>query len=409
MADIFHNPFRPGAGHMPPYLAGRDKEKEEFTKHLDQTLILQNVVISGLRGVGKTVLLDTLRPEAMSRGWAWVGTDLSEASSLSEDNLAIRLLTDLSVFTSTIVLANRGVQQAGFIGQSTMVKETFSYAVLHHYYQSTPGLVADKLKRVLELVWSNVDHSRCKGIVFAYDEAQILSDHRQKDQYPLSVLLDVFQSIQRKGVPFMLVLTGLPTLFPKLVESRTFAERMFHILMLDRLEGTASREAILRPMKVVNCPVKFNEQSVEKIVQVTGGYPYFIQFVCREVFDLFIQQAAAGLELGVPVAEIVQKLDTDFFAGRWARATDRQRDLLSVISAMPNSESADFEFTGQETSSQSKQRLAKPFSPSHVNQLLTTLAESGLVYRNRHGKYSFAVPLLGRFVRRQAGFQEILT
>ena len=73
-------------------------------------------------------------------------------------------------------------------------------------------------------------------MIFAYDEAQNLADSPARDQYPLSLLLDVFQSIQRKNIPFMLALTGLPTLFPKLVEARTFAERMFRVVTLDRLD-----------------------------------------------------------------------------------------------------------------------------------------------------------------------------
>ena len=76
----FGNPFRPGAGHMPPYLAGRQKEKEEFLRMLDQELVLNNLVLTGLRGVGKTVLLDTLKPLAIQRQWLWVGADLSEMS-----------------------------------------------------------------------------------------------------------------------------------------------------------------------------------------------------------------------------------------------------------------------------------------------------------------------------------------
>lgn len=397
----FRNPFKPGAGHMPPYLAGREQETSEFKGMLDQKPVLQNIVLTGLRGVGKTVLLETFRPIAQQSGWAWIGTDLSESASLTEENLAIRLLTDLSVFTSSIVLATRGKQQAGFSGQSTLVQDTLGYQSLEGYFRNTPGLIADKLKRVLELIWQSVDQSKCKGIVFAYDEAQILADHRAKEQYPLSVLLDVFQSLQRKGIPYLLVLTGLPTLFPKLVEARTFAERMFHVLTLDRLGAQASREAIKKPIADANCPVKFSEGSVQTIAKISGGYPYFIQFVCREVYELFIQQGVSGQDMRVPVAEIEQKLDTDFFSGRWSRATDRQRDLMTIIADLEHAQEPDFEFSVQEVTALSKKGPAKPFSPSHVNQLLSSLADAGLVYKNRHGSYSFAVPLLGRYIRRQ--------
>lgn len=394
----FTNPFRPGAGHMPPYLAGRDAEKKEFARLLKQDTILENMILTGLRGVGKTVLLETLKPIAISEGWAWVGTDLSETSSLSEENIALRLLTDLSVFTSSIVISSRELQGMGFGGQKSVLQEALDFNLLQKIYSHTPGLVADKVKQVLETVWRFASHGKLKGIIFAYDEAQTMADHSAKDQYPLSLLLDVFQSIQRKGIPFMLLLTGLPTLYPKLVEARTFSERMFHVVFLDRLDDKASREAILTPIKSAKSTVSFDEKSVNTIVDISGGYPYFIQFICREVYDVFIQQLEAGQKASVPMQAIVQKLDTDFFSGRWAKATDRQRELLDIIARLPNSDS---EFTVQELVELSNKSLSKPFGRSHANQMLVSLASAGLVYKNRHGKYSFAVPLLGKFILRQ--------
>ena len=131
---------------------------------------------------------------------------------------------------------------------------------------------------------------------------------------------------------------------------------------------------------------------------MSGGYPYFIQFICREYFDTWLAQQHLGEKMIVASADILRKLDTDFFVGRWARATDRQRDLMQVVAALPN---CDSEFTVQEVSDRSKEVLEKPFSRSHVNQMLSSLSESGLVYKNRYGKYLFAVPLLSSFIKRQ--------
>ncbi len=400
----FDNPFRPGAGHMPPYLAGRQAEIREFLKLLGQTVIMQNLVLTGLRGVGKTVLLDTLRPRAIEKGWAWIGTDLSETSSLSEANLATRLLTDLSVFTSSLVVSRKKTKGIGFTARTTLVDETLGYAALKAIFDQAPGLVADKLKRVLEVAGEVVAANGRRGIVFAYDEAQTLADHGQKDEFPLSVLLDVFQSMQRKGAPFLLLLTGLPTLFPRLVEARTFSERMFHTITLDRLNEADSRQAITKPVERANCPIKLGRDAVDGIVASSGGYPYFIQFICREAFDIYIQQSAANQPMSASIHDIEYKLDNDFFYGRWSKTTDRQRELLSVIADLDH---ADDEFSVQDVATRSKMRLSKPFTPSHINQMLNTLAELGLAYRNRHGKYSFAVPLLGKFIRRQSAYEEL--
>ena len=396
----FSNPFRPGAGHPPPYLAGRHAERQEFLRLLRQTVIMENMVLTGLRGVGKTVLLDSFKPEAIRRGWLWVGTDLSESTSVSEETMAIRLCTDLAPVTSGVVVAVDEVRHPGFAMATDTIRRTLGYRELIEIYSNTPGLALDKLKTVLELAWGALSKSQnVPGIVFAYDEAQNLSDQSAKEQYPLSLLLDTFQSLQRKGLPLMLVLTGLPTLFPKLVEARTFAERMFRVVFLQSLNKEESEQAIRRPVEDSQCPVRLSDDSVETIVEQSGGYPYFIQFICREVYDAFMQRIDKGGQALVPVAEIERKLDADFFAGQWARATDRQRDLLFVISRLP---SCDDEFTGQGVVEESRRSSGKPFSSSHVNQMLVTLASQGLVYKNRHGKYSFAVPLLGRFIRRQA-------
>lgn len=400
----FKNPFRPGAGHMPPYLAGRTSEKAEFAKLLAQDPILQNLILTGLRGLGKTVLLETFKPMAVEAGWLWVGADLSESTSVSEQALALRLLTDLSIATAGVVFSVEEKRTAGLTAPVETSYKTLNFDTLLTLYTNVPGLVADKLKGVLELVWTYLAKLEVRGVIFAYDEAQNLGDRAEKDEFPLSVLLDVFQSLQRKNIPFMLVLTGLPTLFPKLVEARTFAERMFHVIFLDKLTEEESKEAIVTPISDSNCPVNFSDKSVKNICTITAGYPYFIQYVCREVFDVWSQKAASGEDTQpIPIVEILRKLDSDFFAGRWARATDRQRDLLKVIATLEN---CALEFTVQEVVDRSEQmqangKIEKAFSGSHVNQMLATLSDAGLVYKNRFGKYSLAVPLLDQFIKRQ--------
>src|SRR5439155_22359168 len=112
---------------------------------------------------------------------------------------------------------------------------------------------------------------------------------------PLYIFLDVFQSIQKKRIPFMLVLAGLPTLFSKLVDARTFSERMFEVIVLGKLNENDSREAITVPVQSKkNCPIRFNEDSIKLIINTSAGYPYFIQFICREAFDVFFQQLESG-------------------------------------------------------------------------------------------------------------------
>lgn len=399
MTAAFQNPFRPGTGHMPPYLAGREVEKNEFLKLLEQTVILQNLIITGLRGIGKTVLVESFKPIAQQQGWKWASSDLSEIVSASEDNLVKRLLTDISAITSSLVVKVQGENEMGFGTQKKEEEYRINLKVLEAMYANADGLAPDKLITVFRFVWSKLKELDIRGVVFAYDEAQNMSDKAERDQFPLSLLLDVFSKIQKEEIPFMLVLVGLPTLQTKLVSSRTYSERMFRVLVLKKLTNPQSEEAVTKPIEQSNCPVHFTEGAVRSIVGVSGGYPYFIQYICRETFDYYLHALdLGGVPPEIPLATIIAKLDSDFFAARWLKVSDRQRVLLKVISSLPN---CDDEFTISEVVEKTKVVLANPMSSSHVAQMLETLTNHGLVYKNRHGKYLLAVPLMANYVRRQ--------
>lgn len=402
------NPFKPGAGHMPPYLAGRDHEQCEFEKLLDQDDILENVILTGLRGVGKTVLSDTFKPMAQKKNWLWAASDLTETTSVSEDRMCLRLITDLAIAVSSITI-EVAHPPAMFSTTTTTKKTSLSFEDLSDIYEHTPGMAADKLRAVLEQTWPYIESSSFRGVVFAYDEAQNLSDKSEDNEYPLSLLLDVFQSIQKRGMRYMLLLVGLPTLFPKLVEARTFAERMFHIVPLDKLAPEDAKKAISEPIEQHAPDMHFTNDSIELIVKTSGGYPYFIQFICKEVFDVFLVQQEAGDQMFVPMTAIIRKLDSDFFAARWSKVTERQRVLLWVAAHLPTCEA---EFTVQEVVTKSKDIQVKEFSNSTANQTLAHLCIAGLVYRTpRHGKYQFAVPLLPEFIKRQEqdiAFEELV-
>ena len=394
----FPNPYRPGAGHSPPYLAGREKEQEKFSKLLDQEVVIKNLILTGLRGTGKTVLLETLKPIGISKEWLWAGADLSESASVSENSIAIRLLTDLAVATSQIIIDVKTKTGIGFASETSKSARTLDYKNLVEYFQSQPGLVSDKLKSTLEWVWSYVkNNSKIRGIVFAYDEAQNMSDNTKDKEYPLSVLLDVFQSLQRKQIPFILVFVGLPTLLSKLVETRTYTERMFEVVELKSLSNNECKAAISIPL--VNSPVRFDKVAIKLIINRSGGYPYFIQFICRETFDSFLSQVTREVpNPAVPMNEIIAKLDSEFFAGRWNNLSDRQRELLTVVATIQNPEQ---QFSLQEVAEQSKKVLKKSLGGSQINQMFIKLTEKGLVYKARHGKYTLGIPMLGKYILRQ--------
>jgi hypothetical protein len=395
----FPNPFTTAPGQTPPYLAGRTAEQDTFRNLLRQKPIMKNAIVTGLRGIGKTVLLESLKSIAMAEGWLWVGTDWSEGASVSETTLATRVLADIALQTSAMVVREDAQMSFGFAGTERIIRRSLDFDVLTAKYNETPGLSADKLKAVIEFVWSFMP-SAVPGIVFAYDEAQTLADHAAKEQYPMSVLIETFQSLQRKGLPTLLVLTGLPTLLAKLSEARTYTERMFEVMTLKSLSPEESRDAIVQPTLKPGCPLQFSGETVTAILKMSAGYPYFIQFICREVFDAWIAMIGKGEIPSAPTTEIVRKLDNNFFQSRWNRATDRQKELMMVIATLPN---CDVEFTVADVVGASKEVLAlgKHFKPSNANIMLAALVNHELVYKNRFGKYILAVPLLSQFILRQ--------
>ena len=392
------NPYRPGAAQLPPYLAGRDDERQEFSRFLKQSPILDNLVLTGIRGVGKTVLMrEAFRKEALKNNWIWVTSDISEAVSVSENHIAQRLMADLNTFSGDWVHDINERRSIGFSSSSDREIIRFDYDTMRTLFDREPGLASDKIKRVFLEAWKLMQKNMPdkNGIIFAWDEAQNLADRSKKEQYPLGVLLDLFSSLQSQGVPFMLLLTGLPTLFPKLVESRTYAERMFHVITLRRLSLTDSRKAILEPL-IDKPPLihDFFRSRCDTICKITKGYPYFIQFWCRELYDYLEEQSEVDQHI---IERIIHKLDMDFFDNRWVRLTDRQQDLLTIISYLENS---DGEFTVQDIVKKSKS-TEQAFSSSHVNQMLVALFNKGMVFKSRHGKYSLAVPLLDEYIRRR--------
>lgn len=395
------NPFRPGAGQQPIYLSGRTKEQDTFRNMLRQNPISQNGIVTGLRGVGKTVLLETFKPIAQAEHWLWTGNDLSESTSLTEDRVARRLVVDISTLLGPLITLTNKTEAFGFNTEKMVVSRPLAFDDLWSIFENTSGLIIDKIQAVFAAVDDLVKNEPLKGIVFAYDEAQNLADHAASKEFPLSLILDLFSFLQRKGFikQYLLVLTGLPTLFPKLNEARTYTERMFHVMQLDRLEPDDAQKAVEEPLNITNSSLRFAEKTIDTIVKKSGGYPYFIQFMGKEVFDAWIGKITKGEAPSAPMEQILEKLDQDFFAPRWVRATDRQQQFMQVISTLPNSEE---EFSVPEIAKASREILKSGFTPSHAVQILQALAERGLIYRNRRGAYCFAVPLLSRFINRQA-------
>ena len=306
--------------------------------------------------------------------------------------LAQRILADLAVITSTAMVAAPPMpNKVGFAPADQPEQIPLTHDLLVEVFTKTPGLVADKLKATLEFAAEQLEAQGERQAIFAYDEAQNLSDHARRIS-SRSRSCWMFSSPSRRKASRSC--WSSPATHAVSETRRRAHLRRANVSGDDvvKLSDTESREAIMTPIERHDCPVKLTPESVNTIILESAGYPYFIQFICREVYDIFIQQHVEEEEQFVPIEAIQRKLDADFFAGRWAKITDRQRELLWVVAQL---DQPDEEFTIQHLTEKTKELLAKSFSPSNANQMLASLAEKGMIYKNRFGKYSFAVPLPG--------------
>ncbi len=403
---LIENPYRTGAGHLPPFLAGRLDEQRFFKRMLHQQPVTENVLITGLRGVGKTVLLRHMRHMAEHNDWLWVGNDLSESAALTEERLALRILTDLAAAIAKKLsepMTEGAEPTSSLKHRLDRMQQTegdaLAYDALKAQYEQAPGLPSDRLKAVLTRVTSFVQKARLGGIVLAYDEAQCLSDRADHNEFPMSMLIESVAAMQRgEGFsPCLLILSGLPHVFDALTATRTYTERMFRVMTLDRLSREDTWAALTTLLAALMPPLHASDSLLNKVCELTGGYPYLIQFFGSELVEQLLENGGTLATDQFPSPSTLDRLDAGLFAARWNRTSDRQREFLSLIASRQNARSADFS---------AGDILEQPgasaeFGGPVANQMLLALAERGLIYRTRHGRYAFNVPMSELMIQRR--------
>ena len=401
---LLENPYRPGAGHEPPLFAGRHDEQKFFRRVLFQNPIMENILITGLRGMGKTVLLDSTRKVAEEAGWLWVGNDLSESASLSEERLALRILTDLSTAIADKMsldgstqsdMSQRLNQRLDRAQQGE--NQALTFDSLKAQFERAPGLPSDRLKAVLLRVTTLLQKARFSGLILAYDEAQCLSDHAERNEFPMSMLIETVCALQkREGVSScLLILSGLPHVYDALTATRTYTERMFHVMTLDRLTWDDTRAALLTPLAKLMPPLRASRELLAKAVELTGGYPYLIQFVGKELVEQILENGGTLTAEEFPSSGTLDRLDAGIFAARWNKTTDRQREFLQLIASRPDQSGPDFSANEIIPAND-----AGGFAAT-ANQMLLGLTDRGLIYRTRHGRYAFTVPMSEAMILRR--------
>jgi hypothetical protein len=384
------NPYRPGVGTKPLYLAGRDQSIRRFRSVIRAAPELPaNIRLTGLRGVGKTVLLGEFGDEAKELGWATTYLEFLPGHN-TDDDLTGALVQALKATRAEV---SRVERLKGAVGGAARRAGTLGIGWGEFQVTYRPGAVGaeDLPKALFDTVESVVRHG-WSGLVLLLDEAQVIRDEtRATGEHPLSKLIASVSSLQKAELPIGLVLCGLPTLTGNLLKARSYTERMFRGEEIGSLSPEDAKQAFLRPLK--QTAVSVEKGLSNKIIDEVEGYPYFVQLWGAELWDAAdaaeVERFSERLLLETRT-DIFRRLDFDFYEPRIATLTPAEQDVLlaSADCPYPPIVVADLNEAVSKT-------------PGNINVLLGRLVDSGVLYRIRKGKYEYTAPKFRDYLLRR--------
>ena len=381
------NPFRPGNGVPPPYLAGRDRLLAAFEDWLvEQPPLHANWALTGLRGTGKTVLLGEFAARAERAGWLTLHRELGDrhrddgrfAEAIVEDCEALLGRADALAAVGQVI--ERGARWL------RPRRISVGEVSVDPGYADGPTAPADVMRQAIGRLDSVLGHSDRAGALLLYDEAHLLVDDARRERYPLSSLLAAIGAVQRRQPRVRVVLCGLPTLSLNLKRARTYAERMFRHAVVGNLALDDAAEAIAIPLATAGR--SFSLGLIGHIVNESGGYPYFLQFfgafACSRIGIEHIERA----DFDRIEAALLHELDLSFFEDRFEGAAPIEQLVLQAMAR-----------AGGRVSLGRLQ--AEVPAPVNVPVALRRLMDRGLVFRPTRATYDFALPLFGPYLRRR--------
>jgi hypothetical protein len=398
--DPIRNPYAPGAGQRPPELAGRDVELRAFDVVLERVARgrpERSLVLTGLRGVGKTVLLNALRSAAVRKGW---GTGKLEARP--DQSLRRPLAGALHQAVRELGHPEQDqVDQALGVVRGFAQREAGPGARLRD--QWSPGIDAPVVRGradsgdieidLVELL-SDVGGLAAdvgKGIGVFIDEMQDLGPD------DVSALCAACHEISQSGLPLIVVGAGLPHLPAVLSASKSYSERLFAYQRIDRLTREAADRALQAPAEEEEA--EFDEAALAAMYDATGGYPYFIQAYGKAVWDLAPRTPIGAADVDVAAPEAERELAVGFFGSRYDRATPAERDYLRAMADAAIELGADADAVGSVATADVAAVLGK--KPQSLSPARDALLKKGLIYSGERGRIAFTVPHFGRYLLRQ--------
>jgi len=388
--DPLANPYSMGAGNPPPALTGREPQKDQFRAllgRLRRNRNEQSMIIFGLRGVGKTVLLLEFESIADAEGWTApdpieIRSDTDFRAELADAAYQALLRLDRRKALGERLKAFTGILRGFKVGASVEGKVEFSFDP-DAVSASTGNLERDLTQLFAELGETAKDHDT--GVVFLIDEMQFL---RREEMEAVAAAM---HRISQRKLPVALVGTGLPQLPGLMVEAKSYAERLFSYPEIGLLSQSAAHDALVDPASDEG--VQYDAAALDRLIELSGCYPAFIQAYGKEVWNMAPSSPIKIADVAAAEPVVMSKLDDEFFHVRFEKATPAERRYMAAMAAIGD---------GPYRTGDVVKRLG---SSSGTSVHRDSLIKKGLIFSPDFGLVDFTVPHFAPFMRRRYPFK----
>lgn len=383
------NPYTPNAGAEPQAIVGRDDQLASFDlllTRISSGKTEQSMVITGLRGVGKTVLLGQFRTKALAADWVVVELEVSKHDEAEfRRDMATRLRTALYQLSPKTRWTDRFRHAAAVLKSFTLSVDATGTWSAGLDVDAAEGF-ADHANLSLDLTdvflaIGEAASERGGGVVLLLDEIQFLNKQQ------LEAVIEALHKMVQRKLPITMVGAGLPQIAELAGDAKSYAERLLKFPAIGVLTPQDAKEALARP--AADEGVTYDLDALDAAVTVTGGYPYFIQELGYAVWTIAEGPTIHAHEIAAAVPSYEAKLDESFFRVRLDRATELQRAYLRAMAQLgpgPQKAAAVAEVMG---------RTSENLAPTRAE-----LINMGLLYTPEHGYAAFTVPHFDRFILR---------
>lgn len=387
--DPRRNPFAPGAGTPPPELAGREALRERVSIALDRVRAgktAQSIILYGLRGVGKTVLLTAMRRDAEAAGMAVIVIEAPETRSLPAA-LAPALRSALLRLDRMKGIGNKVQRALAALAGFVKLKATYGDLAISLEHEGEPGLAdsGDLEADLTDLVRSLGEAAAERGTaaVLFIDELQYVAESQ------LSALIVALHAANQLQLPVTLVGAGLPQLLGQMGRAKSYAQRLFAFEMIGALDRTAAEAALRHPIEAEGETI--DQAAIEAIFDATQGYAYFLQEWGKQCWDVADFSPISRDDVAIAEASALAQLDQSFFRVRLDRLSPTEKRYVAAMASLG---------PGPQRSGDIAQAMG--VKVTSVAPTRSSLIAKGMVYSPGHGDTAFTVPMFDAYIRRTA-------